>query len=124
MVADRRILEKSVAAKAARASTGVILPVGAPKLSDTRLTQEERARAAGISRRSQQMLDQIAVKSPILLQAIEKGEISIYNAAKKAGIVQVKTDIDRAQEAFLRLAERDRKHFLMWIKDYVFIAET
>lgn len=123
LVTDRRKLENSIAAKAAMASTGDILPVGAPRLSDTRLTQEQRAKASGISRRSQQMLDQIAIRSPTLLKSIEKGEISIYNAAKKAGVVRAKTELDRAQEAFLKLAEPDRNQFLNWLKDHMGSAD-
>ena len=80
-------------------------------------TQAERAKEIGVSRRTQQTLDKLKRHHPELHAAVAAGEMSCNAAAIEAGIVKVKTPLEKALDAFRKLEPTERDAFLALIND-------
>jgi hypothetical protein len=88
---------------AAKATTGEVLPVHgfvAERREGRQIadpdSQAARAKAAGVSVRSQRMLDRLARDRPDLLAEVKAGRMSAHRAALEAGIVSKATEDERA----------------------------
>jgi hypothetical protein len=84
---------------AAGATTGQVLASGKVNQWSGNLpdqTQRARARAAGISVRTQRKLDRLARDRPDLLAEVKAGRMSAHRAALEAGIVGKATEDERA----------------------------
>jgi hypothetical protein len=99
---------------AARATTGAVLPAHRPREESRHvadLSQPARAKAAGVSVRTQRKLDRLARERPDLLAEVRAGRLSAHRAAIEAGVVRKPTEDgpDRApwqavREAVARIA--------------------
>jgi hypothetical protein len=82
---------------AARATTGAVLPAHVhPDEQSSHHRQAERASRAGISTRSQRLLDRLAKVRPDLLDEVRAGRLSAHRAALEAGIIGMTTGDARA----------------------------
>jgi hypothetical protein len=84
---------------AAGATTGKVLPSGKVNQWSGTLpsqTQRARAEAAGISVRTQRLLDRLAKVRPDLLDEVRAGRLSAHRAALEAGIIGMTTGDARA----------------------------
>jgi hypothetical protein len=84
---------------AARATTGEVLLSGKVNQwsgNSPDQTQPARARAAGISVRTQRLLDRLAKVRPDLLDEVRAGRLSAYRAAVEAGIVKEAAEAEHA----------------------------
>jgi hypothetical protein len=84
---------------AAGATTGKVLPSGKVNQWSGTLpsqTQRARAEAAGISVRTQRLLDRLAKVRPDLLDEVRAGRLSAHRAALEAGIISMTTGAARA----------------------------
>jgi hypothetical protein len=75
-------------------SDGSVHPSNARQFADH--TQRARAKAAGISTRSQRTLDRLAQLRPDLLAEVRAGRLSAHRAAVEAGIVREAAEDSRA----------------------------
>ena len=105
---------------AATATTGDVLPADGSvnpgnAAQFAHHTQEERAEAAGTSRRTQQKLDALARRAPELLEQVKAGDLSVHAAAKAAGIVRDLTPLETLKRAWIKASDKDRQSFRNFI---------
>jgi DNA modification methylase len=74
-------------AKAARLTTGDVLPAHRPEVGKLPRSARARAAAAGISERTQRTLDRLAREHPDLFAQVQAGTLSAHGAAVEAGFV-------------------------------------
>jgi hypothetical protein len=94
-------------ADAATDTTGEVMAPHRPQGSSqsATLSQAERARQAGVSKRTQEKLDALARKAPEKLQLVREGKLSAHRACVEAGIVKEPTGLQLLRRA-LRKAPR------------------
>lgn len=78
-------------------------------------SQSVRAKSNGVHRDTQRKLDRLAKDRPDLLELVKSNEMSVHAAAKAAGIVKDKSQIEIAKSAWKRMNEVERNEFLSWI---------
>jgi hypothetical protein len=111
---------RSRVAKAAEATTGEVLPRAVGLNQHTGedryrqiagTTQQARAKAAGISTRTQRTLDRLAKVRPDLLDEVKAGHLSAHRAALEAKIVKPLDPYDQLLRLWGRLSPEQRARF-------------
>jgi hypothetical protein len=129
--AESRVNVRQRVQGAAENTTGEVLPRGNPtganqhkqpeenrKLrNSSRATQAERAKANGVSKRTQEKLDALARQRPDLLKKVQAGEMSTHAAAVQAGIEKVKSPRQLAEAAFRQMSAEEADDFLAWCRE-------
>lgn len=118
---DARKLAAERTAAAARATTGEPLAPGRPKAETAqiaRLDQDSRGRANGISRRTQQKLDALAVEAPQLLDEVRAGRLSADRAARQAGIVKEPDAFNQLCRWWRKASAEQHDRFEDWIAEF------
>lgn len=98
---------------AAAKTTGDVLPEGRPKKTSqiATLSQAAKAKANGVSKRTQEKLDRLAREFPKLHAQVKSGELSCHAASVQAGIVKVKTPLDQLKHWWGKASEKERAAF-------------
>jgi D12 class N6 adenine-specific DNA methyltransferase len=88
------------------------------------LTQQERAKAKGISTVLQRKLDKIARVRPELLNQISEGHISVHAAYQLCHGPENRSHLASLKRQFCQLSESEKSQFKEWIvTDPVFVPE-
>lgn len=106
---------------AAQKTTGKVLPAdGSVNPGNARQfvghTQPERAATNGVGVVTQRKLDALARRAPDLFAAVKGGRMSAHAAAKAAGIVKEKSNLEKLTALWAKATDEERQQFLSAIQ--------
>jgi hypothetical protein len=86
-------------------------------VESTNDTQTGRAQKHGVGMNTQPYLDRLARDRPDLLQEVQAGRLRPYAAARRAGIVKVKTPLEHLRHWWGKTTPAQRRELRRWLKD-------
>lgn len=111
---------------AAERTTGDVLPADGYKAPDNhgfaicepvKESQAERAKANGVSKRTQEKLDALARQDSAQLERIKEGKVSVHRACIESGIIKEPSPLEQIKRLWKKLKPEERKAFLADIKE-------
>lgn len=95
-------------------SDGSVHPANASQFANH--TQSQRAKANGVSKRTQEKLDRLAREFPELHEQVKAGIKSCHAACKEAGFVRDPTPLQQIQRIWQKASSRQRREIKAWLR--------